>query len=172
MAHALACQIHQRALWLSKGMGFVRQDLRLLQTSFLSFACSLEENTTNGRKKKCAILDPRKVAFALQNDPQGRWPSHYPAQCPPSDARPASGTVYRFVNNDPPSAEDMRSWYEMDKKLGAETPEQICQARGISVFTACDDIRRARSRVPALRKYEFVAAGRLQQSSCSAHHFK
>jgi hypothetical protein len=33
-----------------------------------------------------------------------QWPDFYPENCPPAEAEPASGTVYRLVKHNPPQA--------------------------------------------------------------------
>ena len=36
----------------------------------------------------------------------------YPEHCPPAEAKPASGTVYRLVKHNPPRSEDFLSTWE------------------------------------------------------------
>ena len=49
------------------------------------------------------------------------WPDHFPPDCPPKGTKPASGTVYRLVQNDPVKAYDLMSQYERareNKRVG------------------------------------------------------
>ena len=44
------------------------------------------------------------------------WPDFYPENCPPAEAEPASGFVYRLVKHDPARAEDFKSVFEENPK--------------------------------------------------------
>lgn len=104
------------------------------------------------------------------------WPQHYPQQCPPQQAIPASGKIYRFINGKSPLAKDFQSHYEREPSKIWEPKE--CQARGLSVLRTLDDCAAMREAVPALRKKR-ITEGVLTQSdgvtlitpshSCKAH---
>lgn len=68
-----------------------------------------------------------------------QWPDYYPENCPPETAEPASGTVYRLVQNDPPQAEDFQSSWE---EFPGRFPEPTIINSGVSVYTDPQDIDR------------------------------
>jgi hypothetical protein len=55
--------------------------------------------------------------------------SNWPPNCPPADAVDVGGDVYRVVLSNPPSADDFKSYHELDIPGG--TP---CRRRAISVY--------------------------------------
>ena len=71
------------------------------------------------------------------------WPSFFPPQCPPSEARDASAEVFRLVSSNPPAVSDFESCAQRrPKKWGGD-----CEASGLSVFTAKSDAERMQKRV-------------------------
>lgn len=84
------------------------------------------------------------------------WPTHYPAQCPPSHAVELTGTVYRFINGRSPADVDFLSHYERkpDRDWGNDT----CKAMGLSVLRSIEDCQTMRAGVPALRKKRIAVA--------------
>ena len=44
-----------------------------------------------------------------------QWPDYFPDDCPPQDAQPATGDVYRVVKQNPPESKDFIPFRE--KKL-------------------------------------------------------
>lgn len=87
------------------------------------------------------------------------WPDYYPENCPPAEAEPASGTVYRLVRHNPPQAEDFLSTWEEFPGRFQELNIRIC---GTSVYTDLKDIDRLKDRVPQLRSRK-TAKGELNQ---------
>ncbi|MBW4620602.1 MAG: hypothetical protein KME17_14765 [Cyanosarcina radialis HA8281-LM2] len=79
----------------------------------------------------------------------GGWHDFFPEDCPPNTAQPASGTVYLFVKDDPPTPEDFRSKRQKNPNLKFPNDEKECQACGISVFTQIDDLLSLQRRFPA-----------------------
>ena len=74
------------------------------------------------------------------------WPSFFPPQCPPSEAKDASAEVFRLVASNPPAASDFESWAQRHlQKWGGN-----CKASGLSVFTAKSDALRLVRRVPGM----------------------
>ena len=64
------------------------------------------------------------------------WPHFYPENCPPAEAEPASGKVYRLVRNDPAQEEDFKTPFEENPSRFNNKPDiENC---GLSVQT---DIR-------------------------------
>jgi len=74
------------------------------------------------------------------------WPSFFPPQCPPSEARDASAEVFRLVSSNPPSANDFESWAQRHPKKWMGN----CKASGLSVFTVKSDALRLVRRVPGM----------------------
>lgn len=82
-----------------------------------------------------------------------KWPEFYPENCPPEDAEPASGTVYRLVRHDPPQAEDFKTpWEEYPGRF----PEPTIENCGLSVHTDLHDSERLKDRVPQFRKRQIA----------------
>ncbi len=76
------------------------------------------------------------------------WPDFYPENCPPVEAEPASGTVYRLVEHDPPQKEDFLStWEEFPGRFSEPTTINS----GVSVCTDLQDIDRLKKRYGHLR---------------------
>ena len=75
------------------------------------------------------------------------WAAYLPDKCPPDDAQPAVGQVFRLVDGTP-SVKDFRSHYELNPD---QTWPDLCLACGLSVFTDAADAEKIRARFPALR---------------------
>lgn len=58
------------------------------------------------------------------------FPAAWPTNCPPPDAGDASGEVFRIVNDDPPSEQDLKSYAE----LGLLPDANACRRTAVSVF--------------------------------------
>jgi len=80
------------------------------------------------------------------------WPKHLPDGCPPANAKPVAGSVYRFVDNDPPDADDFLSWREQNPSQTCRSSLTECQTFGLSVFTTEKGVCTALRRSPFLRK--------------------
>ncbi len=76
----------------------------------------------------------------------GNWPSFFPPQCPPLEAKDASGEVFRLVCSNPPSVGDFECWAQRHPKKWMGN----CQASGLSVFTSKSDLLRMTRRVRGL----------------------
>lgn len=74
------------------------------------------------------------------------WPSFFPPQCPPSEAKDASAEVFRLVSSNPPSVSDFESWAQRYPKKWMGH----CKASGLSVFTAKSDALQLVRRVPGM----------------------
>lgn len=74
------------------------------------------------------------------------WPSFFPPQCPPSDAKDASAEVFRLVSSNPPASSDFQCWAQMHPKKWMGN----CRASGLSVFTLQSDALRLVRRVPGI----------------------
>ena len=76
------------------------------------------------------------------------WPDFYPENCPPAEAKPASGTFYRLVKHNPPQAEDFLSTWE---EFPGRFPEPTIKNSGVSVYTDPQAIERLKKRVRQLK---------------------
>jgi hypothetical protein len=65
------------------------------------------------------------------------FPGWFVPDCPPPDADEASGTIYRFVAENPTNPEEFRSYHETGERPNAPA----CQRCGLSVFRKVEDIR-------------------------------
>jgi hypothetical protein len=84
------------------------------------------------------------------------WPLFFPLGCPPEESHPATGTVYRLVDSNPPGSRDFLSHRERWPKR--KFNESECIVCGVSVYTDKIDIERLRRTVPAMRS-KLVALG-------------
>lgn len=97
------------------------------------------------------------------------------ANCPPSDARPTSGTAYRRVKRNPPSQRDLQSHRERDQVNPGKDP---CDQCALSVYLDKKDIEHHCSLFPTLGDYIFAASlidthGVMKHkpsSECPSHH--
>jgi len=76
------------------------------------------------------------------------WPSFFPPQCPPSEAKDASAEVFRLVSSNPPSVNDFESWAQRYPKKWLGN----CKASGLSVFTSKADLLQMTRRVRGMVK--------------------
>ena len=75
------------------------------------------------------------------------WPHFYPENCPPAEAKPASGKVYRLVRSDPAQAEDFRTLFEENPRWSKNKPTTtVCKGCGLSVYTDLQDIKQLKDR--------------------------
>ena len=90
-----------------------------------------------------------------------KWPHFYPKNCPPPEAEPASGKVYRLVRNNPPQAEDFRTLFEENpKRFKNRADVRNC---GLSVHTELQDseqLKKAMRMVPRFKNNQ-IAEGEL-----------
>jgi hypothetical protein len=86
-----------------------------------------------------------------------------PDGCPPEDAKPASGLMYRCAEQDPPSAADFLSWRELNPGKNCPTGTTECHACSISLFGSMDGIKQVINRVPRLQKMK-IAQGELNSN--------
>jgi hypothetical protein len=107
-----------------------------------------------------------------------RWPDFFPDDCPPDDAEPASGEVYRITGRRNPKNRDFLSYREQ-RGPDAEFSQPECIVCGLSVYRDIEDISRMRlrrRRVPKLRKRLYIAKGLLNPSlgkiKATGHHEK
>ena len=98
------------------------------------------------------------------------WPHFYPVNCPPTEAEPASGKVYRLVRTDPPQAEGFKSLFEENPRRFRNEPNiTICIACGLSVHTDPQDSERLKNRVRKFKNRQ-VAEGELNPTFGMIQH--
>ena len=78
-----------------------------------------------------------------------RFPIDWPNECPPNDAVPAEGTVYRLVKNNPCEQNDFRSHRELGKLPNADP----CLRCGLSVFRDIADAKHQHCAYPKLGNF-------------------
>lgn len=83
------------------------------------------------------------------------WPSYFPVECPPADARKDDVWVYRLVSNLPPSLNDFLP-AKIEQPERQFKPNEICAACGVSVFRDVQDLIKKRSRYKPLRAKRIV----------------
>lgn len=76
-----------------------------------------------------------------------RFPNNFPSGCPPTDARSASGEVFRVVKNIELGPGDFLSLLELGRKVDAD---RRCQAAGLSVYRDKRDAALCREKYPKL----------------------
>ena len=86
------------------------------------------------------------------------WPDHFPEICPPDDSIPASGEVYRCINNPPPKRTDFLSLFEEGRRMWPGTDK--CMFCGLSIYSDVEDIFQMWRRVKGFGKRHIVK-GRL-----------
>lgn len=78
------------------------------------------------------------------------WRDHLPDGCPPDDALPAHGLVYRLVNKINFDSKDFLS--RREEKPDGEWDVSECVAGGVSIYTELHGIKRLQEMVPAMRR--------------------
>lgn len=71
----------------------------------------------------------------VESEIEFKYPDHFPPGCPPDDAEPASGEVYRVVRKTTPDNDDFMTQHEMNRMHRACQ----CLRRGISVTSEIED---------------------------------
>ena len=90
------------------------------------------------------------------------WPDFYPENCPPAEAEPASGTVYRLVQHHPAQVQDFKTPFE--ENPGRFDSKPTIKNCGLSVQKDPQDSERLRERLKnRARKFKNsqIAEGRL-----------
>lgn len=75
--------------------------------------------------------------------------------CPPDDAEAADCTIYRAVENDPPTDGDFLSYVKMGK---VKPLKAKCDDWGLSVWCDLEAVEHARNVIPHFQE-RFIAAG-------------
>lgn len=101
------------------------------------------------------------------------WPTEFPESCPPSDAEPSSGTVFRLVAGDPPNVADFDSVYSMKPARFKDRMDgELCLSMGLSVFDSIGDAERLRKSLPPFKNHSIalgtIAGSGLMKSTPSA----
>lgn len=90
-----------------------------------------------------------------------QWPDFYPENCPPTEAEPASGTVYRLVRRDPAQPKDFTALFIERPGLFQNKPTAVvCQSCGVSVCKDRQDIVKLQRSSAKMRKRQ-IAKGEL-----------
>ena len=78
-----------------------------------------------------------------------KFSTELPPNCPPSSCVPASGKVFRIVENDPPKRDDFRSMRELNPN---KPYTNECMACGLSVYRDKSDVYKMIRRIPGFQK--------------------
>lgn len=78
-----------------------------------------------------------------------KWPDYFPDNCPPKDAKPATGIVYRLLRQKKVKKSDFkpRILSNLPRFDGKE-----CEESGLSVYKNLDDMYRLQKFIPGMRK--------------------
>jgi hypothetical protein len=77
-----------------------------------------------------AAVGDEEAGASPEVAPEPEWPAHFPLDCPPGDAVPLNGVVYRFVGGAAVTPDDMKSHTERGIAEGADPSDRA----GLSVF--------------------------------------
>lgn len=98
------------------------------------------------------------------------WPYFYPVNCPPVEAKPASGKIYRLVRRDPAEEKDFKSLFEENPQGFKNEPNtRICIGCGLSVHTDLRDSERLKKRVRKFKNRR-IAEGELNPTFGTIQH--
>ena len=86
-----------------------------------------------------------------------QYPDYFPDDCPPEDAQPATGDVYRVVKQNPPNSRDFIPFRE---KQSRDFGKDECKACGLSVFINFEDAVDMKNRRGGM-KNRLIAKGTL-----------
>jgi hypothetical protein len=85
-----------------------------------------------------------------------QWRKHLPDDCPPEDAIPTIGQVYRLADKNNFDENDFLSHRELHPEREWEGVSE-CVAGGISVYTELEGILRLRRRVKSMRRKKVIS---------------
>ena len=89
------------------------------------------------------------------------WPEYFPQGCPPGDAIPAEGLLFRFLRRREPAASDFDDhWtiYPQHRAAWHANREKHCSVCGLSVYRTLEAAKKKRDILPPLRKMH-IASG-------------
>jgi hypothetical protein len=90
--------------------------------------------------------EPENERKVTSLDEGSQFPTEWGKDCPPGEATPADGIVFRRVLNNPVATSDFLSWVESERHgIGAH---RLCEARGLSAFRSINDARAYAERYP------------------------
>ena len=98
------------------------------------------------------------------------WPHFYPVNCPPPEAEPASGKIYRLVQRDPVQERDFKPLFEENpQRFRNESNTKICIGCGLSVHTDRQDSEQLKKRVRKFKNRQ-IAEGELNPTLGMIQH--
>ena len=89
------------------------------------------------------------------------WPQFFPPECPPADSQDLEVTVFRLVRSLPPTIEDFKPVL-VEYPHRNFSPDKLCMACGVSVFSKLNEIIDKRDAFKALRNRK-IAKGLISQ---------
>lgn len=79
------------------------------------------------------------------------WPSYYPPQCPPAEARSDQLQAFRLVGNTTPAQADFSP--SIIETPHRSFPEKLmCQACGVSIYKKLEDIKMIQAKFPRFKQ--------------------
>jgi hypothetical protein len=122
----------------------------------VNFSTRLGLSVKSGRTKKfreeLPVMDAADGQFQL---PIQEFHADLPDDCPPQDAVPAFGVVYRGLKGLPISEKHFRS----HRETGSPCQLEECQCWGLSVWRTRQAVDHARKAVPAIKMHWYIAEG-------------
>ena len=92
------------------------------------------------------------------------WPHFYPVNCPPPEAEPASGKIYRLVQRDPVQERDFKPLFEENpQRFRNESNTKICIGCGLSVHTDRQDSEQLKKESENLKTDKLLKASSIQR---------
>lgn len=67
--------------------------------------------------------------------------TNFPPSCPPSDAEELDGLFYRACKNNPPTIEDFKDQYDMNRIKKSFPPARVCSCMALSYFEDKDFLK-------------------------------
>ena len=91
------------------------------------------------------------------------WPHFYPMNCPPVEAKPASGKVYRLVRSDPAAEKDFKALFKENPQQFKNEPNiKICIGCGLSIHADLQDSERLKKGLGNSKTDKLLKANSIQ----------
>lgn len=114
-----------------------------------------------------ARVSPTTLLNMTNDREQGalsEWPGEYPDSCPPPEAEPSSGAVFRLVAGSQPTPKDFVSVYALrPARFKDYEADDLCISMGLSVFDSKEDAERTRQSIAPFRN-KSIAVGSIDGS--------
>jgi hypothetical protein len=99
--------------------------------------------------------------------PQGySFHANLPTGCPPGEAEPVSGEIFRGIRETPISETDFLS----HRETGSHCDAPECECWGLSVWASMEAVEHARKAIPPIRRFWYIASGDLGEADGVIKH--